>query len=158
MPPLDRSPRRHLYLPPSPLACPQETFLRNSIKVDGKKGKLEGKVEIKREGGKVIVESTNATPYAKRYFKYLAKKYLKKLQLRDCEFSPSNDIFLLAAAALAHSSLSPISAAPGSPRPCPASSPSLPPLSDLRVLSAPANKHGYELRYFKMAAADADEE
>ena len=76
-----------LSAPPSHVFCPpfsQETFLRNSIKVDGKKGKLEGKVEIKREGGKVIVESTNATPYAKRYFKWLTKKYLKKQQLRDC--------------------------------------------------------------------------
>jgi len=46
--------------------------------VDGKKGKLEGKVDIKREGGKVTIEASGATTYAKRYFKYLTKKYLKK--------------------------------------------------------------------------------
>ena len=46
--------------------------------MDGKKGKLEGKVDIKREGGKVTIEASGATTYAKRYFKYLTKKYLKK--------------------------------------------------------------------------------
>ena len=70
---------------PRPRCCllpaPQETFLRGAIKVDGKKGKLEGKVDIKREGGKVTIEASGATTYAKRYFKYLTKKYLKKCVL-----------------------------------------------------------------------------
>jgi large subunit ribosomal protein L22e len=38
-------------------------------------------VDIRREGGKVIVEST--VPFSKRYFKYLLRKYLKKNELRD---------------------------------------------------------------------------
>lgn len=76
--------------PPPPLLCVyplQETFLRNSIKVDGKKGALEGgkkgRVDIRRDGGKVTVESTTAKPFAKRYFKWLTKKYLKKNEVRS---------------------------------------------------------------------------
>ena len=60
--------------------------MRNSIKVDGKKGALEGgkkgRVDIRRDGGKVTVESTTAKPFAKRYFKWLTKKYLKKNEVR----------------------------------------------------------------------------
>jgi len=59
----------------------QETFLSGAIKVDGKAGNIGGKVDIRREGGKVIVEST--VPFSKRYFKYLLRKYLKKNELRD---------------------------------------------------------------------------
>ena len=43
------------------------------------------------------------------------------------------------------------------PLPC-CGTPPPPPFADLRVLAAPANKLGYELRYFKMAAAEEDEE
>ncbi|RYY37094.1 60S ribosomal protein L22 [archaeon] len=59
----------------------QATFLSKAIKVDGKAGALAGKVEVKAEGNKVTVETS--VPYAKRYFKYLAKKYLKKQQLSE---------------------------------------------------------------------------
>lgn len=99
--------------PPSFVSLPilfamQEAFLKGAIKVDGKAGNLAGKVEVKREGGKIVVEST--TSFAKRYFKYLTKKYLKKQSLRDY----------------------------------------------LRVIAN--SKVGYELRYFKMASEEGEEE
>jgi len=58
-----------------------EKFLHDRIKVNGKAGKLGSKVVISREKSKVTV--TAELPFSKRYLKYLAKKYLKKQQLRD---------------------------------------------------------------------------
>jgi large subunit ribosomal protein L22e len=62
------------------LLAPQEKFLREKIKVGGKAGALGSEVKVDRDGAKVTV-TTAAHP--KRYLKYLAKKYLKKNQLRE---------------------------------------------------------------------------
>merc|ERR1712137_1410570 len=58
-----------------------ETFLQAKIKVDGKPGQLNDKVQLSREKSKIFV--TAELPFSKRYLKYLTKKYLKKQQLRD---------------------------------------------------------------------------
>merc|ERR1711862_264482 len=58
-----------------------EKFLKERIKVDGKTGKLGDKVQVSRERAKILVSAE--APFSKRYLKYLAKKYLKKQQLRD---------------------------------------------------------------------------
>eukprot|EP00928_Gymnodinium_smaydae_P078707 TRINITY_DN627_c0_g5_i1.p2 TRINITY_DN627_c0_g5~~TRINITY_DN627_c0_g5_i1.p2 ORF type:complete len:145 (+),score=46.32 TRINITY_DN627_c0_g5_i1:65-436(+) len=58
-----------------------EKFLRERIKVDGKIGNLGEKITVSREKAKVNI--TAEAPFSKRYIKYLAKKYLKKQQLRD---------------------------------------------------------------------------
>merc|ERR1712224_989012 len=58
-----------------------ERFLMERIKVDGKTGQLGDKVQLAREKSKIFV--TAELPFSKRYLKYLTKKYLKKLQLRD---------------------------------------------------------------------------
>ena len=63
------------------IVCVQEKFLQDRIKVDGKTGQLGDKVKLTREGDKLKVEAK--LPFSKRYLKYLAKKYLKKQQLRD---------------------------------------------------------------------------
>merc|ERR1712166_293052 len=58
-----------------------EAFLNERIKVDGKTGNFNGKVEVKREKSKIFVEAE--MPFSKRYLKYLTKKFLKKQGLRD---------------------------------------------------------------------------
>merc|ERR1711977_746998 len=58
-----------------------ERFLLERIKVDGKTGQLGDKVSLTREKSKIFV--TAELPFSKRCLKYLTKKYLKKLQLRD---------------------------------------------------------------------------
>ena len=58
-----------------------EKFLRDTIKVDNKAGNLGDKVVLSTEKTKVVVQATDGV-IAKRYLKYLTKKYLKK-QLRD---------------------------------------------------------------------------
>eukprot|EP00403_Amphidinium_massartii_P026692 CAMPEP_0178400544 /NCGR_PEP_ID=MMETSP0689_2-20121128/15844_1 /TAXON_ID=160604 /ORGANISM="Amphidinium massartii, Strain CS-259" /LENGTH=123 /DNA_ID=CAMNT_0020021343 /DNA_START=85 /DNA_END=456 /DNA_ORIENTATION=+ len=58
-----------------------EKFLKERIKVDGKTGNLGEKVQIGKEGKKIVVNAE--APFSKRYLKYLSKKYLKKQQLRD---------------------------------------------------------------------------
>merc|ERR1712216_482996 len=58
-----------------------ETFLQAKIKVDGKPGQLNDKVQLSRGKSKIFV--TAELPFSKRYLKYLTKKYLKKQQLRD---------------------------------------------------------------------------
>jgi large subunit ribosomal protein L22e len=58
-----------------------EAFLKDKIKVDGKAGALADKVEVRREGSRIIVDSK--VHFAKRYFKYLTRKYLQKQSLRD---------------------------------------------------------------------------
>merc|ERR1712072_1644854 len=58
-----------------------EQFLKSKIKVDGKTGQLGDKVQLAREKSKIFI--TAELPFSKRYLKYLTKKYLKKLQLRD---------------------------------------------------------------------------
>eukprot|EP01036_Dinobryon_divergens_P033088 gene33088-42802_t len=58
-----------------------EKFLSDRIKVNGKAGKLDGKVSISRDKAKIVLNVE--LPFSKRYLKYLTKKYLKKQQLRD---------------------------------------------------------------------------
>jgi len=58
-----------------------EKFLHDRIKVNGKTGVLGDLIGIERERHNVHVTSKN--PMSKRYLKYLAKKFLKKNQLRD---------------------------------------------------------------------------
>ena len=54
--------------------------MRDRIKVAGKAGNLGSEVKVDREGSKITITSA---VHPKRYVKYLAKKYLKKNQLRD---------------------------------------------------------------------------
>ena len=58
-----------------------EKFLRDAIKVNGKAGNLGDTVKVDRDKTKVTV--TAELPFAKRYLKYLTKKFLKRQQLRD---------------------------------------------------------------------------
>lgn len=58
-----------------------ETYLHQKMKVDGKEGVLGDKITIKRAKTKILISAR--PPFSKRYLKYLTKKYLKKLQLRD---------------------------------------------------------------------------
>jgi len=59
-----------------------EKFLTDRIKVNGKAGLTDGSsVSISCEKTKLVVSAE--LPFSKRYLKYLTKKYLKKLQLRD---------------------------------------------------------------------------
>jgi large subunit ribosomal protein L22e len=58
-----------------------DKFLQERIKVEGKKGNLGSAVTLTRDSSRVYVKSE--IPFSKRYLKYLTKKYLKKLQLRD---------------------------------------------------------------------------
>ena len=60
---------------------PQEKFLLDRIKVNGKVGNLGELITVSREKAKVLVSADTA--FSKRYLKYLSKKYLKKQQLRD---------------------------------------------------------------------------
>mmetsp|Transcript_39374 Transcript_39374/g.59493 ORF Transcript_39374/g.59493 Transcript_39374/m.59493 type:complete len:125 (+) Transcript_39374:100-474(+) len=58
-----------------------EKFFQNRIKVGGKAGNLGDKVTVTREKAKILV--TAEAPFAKRYLKYLSKKYLQAQSLRD---------------------------------------------------------------------------
>merc|ERR1712127_532346 len=58
-----------------------EKFLLDNIKVNGKAGALGESVKISRDKSKINVTSDIAL--AKRYLKYLTKKYLKKNGVRD---------------------------------------------------------------------------
>jgi large subunit ribosomal protein L22e len=59
-----------------------ENYLHDRVKVNGKTGALGDLVQVKRDGSKITI-SSKTVHYSKRYLKYLAKKYLKKNQLRD---------------------------------------------------------------------------
>ncbi|KAJ3113904.1 hypothetical protein HDU96_002781 [Phlyctochytrium bullatum] len=59
-----------------------EKFLQDRIKVEGRTNNLGESVTISRNGGTITV-TTNAGTIAKRYLKYLTKKFLKKNQVRD---------------------------------------------------------------------------
>ena len=56
-------------------------YMRENIKHEGKKNNLSDKVTVSSEGYNIVV--TSKGKFAKRYLKYLAKKYLKKNELRD---------------------------------------------------------------------------
>merc|ERR1712146_344187 len=55
-------------------------FLKNNLKVDGKKGNLEY-VTIEAVQNKVVV--TTKVQFGKRYLKYLTKKYLKQQDINN---------------------------------------------------------------------------
>ncbi|CCW69874.1 unnamed protein product, partial [Phytomonas sp. Hart1] len=58
-----------------------EQFFLDNTKLNGRKGKLGEKVRIAVRDNTLSVVTTMA--YRKKYFKYLAKKFLKKKELRD---------------------------------------------------------------------------
>ena len=58
-----------------------ETYLKDHVKVGGKTGNFGKDVTLGCEKNKVVLTST--LPFKKRYLKYLTKKYLKKMNLRD---------------------------------------------------------------------------
>lgn len=55
--------------------------MHDRIKVNGKTGVLGDNVKVIRDDKRIHVHAE--APFSKRYLKYLAKKYLKKQQLRD---------------------------------------------------------------------------
>lgn len=58
-----------------------EKFLREKIKVNGKKGNLGENIRLNSDTNAITVNSSIA--FSKRYLKYLTKKYLKKLKIAD---------------------------------------------------------------------------
>ena len=61
-----------------------EKYLQDRIKVDGKTSNLGSSgVEISRDRTKLTVTAPGDIQFPKRQLKYLAKRYLKKQQLRD---------------------------------------------------------------------------
>ncbi|KAM7187570.1 Ribosomal protein L22e [Naviculisporaceae sp. PSN 640] len=59
-----------------------EKFLNEKIKVEGRVGNLGETIKISQQGeGKIEIVAHN--DLSGRYLKYLTKKYLKKMQLRD---------------------------------------------------------------------------
>jgi len=61
-----------------------EKYLQDRIKVDGKTSNLAANgVTIGRDRTKLTVTAPSDIQFPKRQLKYLAKRYLKKQQLRD---------------------------------------------------------------------------
>ncbi|KAI9033128.1 60S ribosomal protein L22-like protein [Hyaloraphidium curvatum] len=60
-----------------------ERYLKERIKVDGRTGNLGDAVTVSRAGNIVSVTVQPGTPFAKRYLKYLTKKFLKKNLIRE---------------------------------------------------------------------------
>ncbi|CAG8481494.1 5346_t:CDS:2 [Ambispora gerdemannii] len=61
-----------------------EKFLRDNIKVNGRTGQLGDSVTINRDAADhKITVTTNTQQFAKRYLKYLTKKFMKKNTIRD---------------------------------------------------------------------------
>ncbi|KAI8903234.1 ribosomal protein L22e, partial [Entophlyctis helioformis] len=60
-----------------------EKYLHDRIKVDGRVNNLSDKVSVARAENVFTVTVAPNTQFAKRYIKYLTKKFLKKHQLRD---------------------------------------------------------------------------
>ncbi len=58
-------------------------FLKQRIKVNGKKGNLGEVVSVSSENKSSSIVVTAEPPFSKRYLKYLTKKYLKKNNIRD---------------------------------------------------------------------------
>lgn len=67
----------------------QEKYLKSRIKVNGKVNNLGNNVTLERQKMKVFINSD--VHFAKRYLKYLTKKYLKKNSLRDWIRVVAND-------------------------------------------------------------------
>ncbi|KAJ9447099.1 60S ribosomal protein L22 [Diplonema papillatum] len=57
-------------------------FLTEHIKVEGKTGQLAGKIEIKVEKEAVVINKYKPL-FAKRYIKFLTRKFLKQEKLKD---------------------------------------------------------------------------
>lgn len=76
-------PPPHSALSPCLPFHPQNDYLTSRIKVvkGGKTGQVGGQVTVNNDGN--IVTVATRTQFAKRYIKYLTKKFLKKNQLRD---------------------------------------------------------------------------
>ncbi|KAK3276120.1 60S ribosomal protein L22 [Cymbomonas tetramitiformis] len=60
-----------------------EKFLQDKIKVNGKAGALGDQVKVSRDKSNNKITVTAECAMAKRYLKYLTKKYLKKNGVRD---------------------------------------------------------------------------
>jgi len=61
-----------------------EKFLHDRIKINGRSGQLGEAVIISRdEADHKITVTVNTPQFAKRYLKYLTKKFMKKNQIRD---------------------------------------------------------------------------
>ena len=56
-------------------------YLTENIKNEGKKNNLGDRISVSKEGYNAVV--TVKGDFAKRYLKYLSKKYLKKQGIRD---------------------------------------------------------------------------
>mmetsp|Transcript_12348 Transcript_12348/g.13900 ORF Transcript_12348/g.13900 Transcript_12348/m.13900 type:complete len:127 (+) Transcript_12348:35-415(+) len=56
-------------------------YLTENIKNEGKKNNLSDRIAVSKEGYNAVV--TVKGEFAKRYLKYLSKKYLKKQGIRD---------------------------------------------------------------------------
>jgi large subunit ribosomal protein L22e len=60
-----------------------EKYLQDRIKVQGRTANLQGNITVQKVGQKVVFTIQPNVPFAKRYIKYLTKKFLKKHSLRD---------------------------------------------------------------------------
>ena len=58
-----------------------ESYLKQNIKVENKKGNLGSAVTVGTDKTMIVVEPK--IPFSKRYLKYLTKKYLKKQDLKE---------------------------------------------------------------------------
>ena len=58
-----------------------ESYIKQNIKVENKKGNIEGSVKVSTDKTSIVVEPK--IPFSKRYLKYLTKKYLKKQDLKE---------------------------------------------------------------------------
>lgn len=58
-----------------------EKYLKERVKVDGKKGNFGANIQLAADSTKVTLHSS--VPFSKRYLKYLTKKYLKKVKIAD---------------------------------------------------------------------------
>ena len=58
-----------------------EKYLKERIKVDGKKGNLGSSVNLSTTN--TVLTLNSEIPFSKRYLKYLTKKYLKKVKIAE---------------------------------------------------------------------------
>lgn len=57
--------------------------MHDRVKVEGRTGNLAEAIKIVRAGSVITITVGSTTAFAKRYIKYLTKKFLKKNQIRD---------------------------------------------------------------------------
>ncbi|KAI8913673.1 60S ribosomal protein L22 [Gorgonomyces haynaldii] len=60
-----------------------ERYLLDRIKVQGRTGNLSDRVTVTKNGNVLTITIAPGVQFAKRYVKYLTKKFLKKNELRD---------------------------------------------------------------------------